>query len=113
MSLIFEGRISCFEPVTYLDRTGVTQIRPLLYISEQSVSNFAQRVSLPVVENPCPADKHTKRQEIKELIRQLKKRNPFVEANIMKSVENVNLDACLGYVSRGKRHHFLDEYSAD
>ena len=69
MSLIFEGRISCFEPVTYLDRTGVTQIRPLLYISEQSVSNFAQRVSLPVVENPCPADKHTKRQEIKELKR--------------------------------------------
>ena len=54
---------------------------------------------------------HTsKRQEIKELFKTLKKTNPFVEANIMKSVENVNLDACIGYVSGGRRHHFLDEY---
>ena len=91
MSLIFEGRISCFEPVTYLDRTGVTQIRPLLYISEQSVSNFAQRVSLPVVENPCPADKHTKRQEIKELIFQLQGEYPDFKNKIFGAMQRFPL----------------------
>ena len=55
-------------------------------------------------------DTNSKRLEIKELIRELKKKNPYVEGNIFASVENVNLDACIGYVKDGKRHHFLDEY---
>ena len=69
MSLIFEGRLSCFQPVTWLDRMGITQIRPMLYCGEQMVRHTAQRLALPVVENPCPANGNTKRQEIKELIR--------------------------------------------
>ena len=52
MSLIFEGRLSCFQPVTYLDRTGITQIRPLLYCGETLIRHTAQRLALPVVENP-------------------------------------------------------------
>lgn len=76
MSLVYEGRISCFEPVTYLDRTGVTQIRPMLYIPEQTVVHFAERYGLPVVHNTCQADKHTKREEIKELTFELNKRYP-------------------------------------
>ena len=91
MSLIFEGRLSCFQPVTWLDRMGITQIRPMLYCGEQMVRHTAQRLALPVVENPCPANGNTKRQEIKELIKTLKETNPFVEANIMKSVENPGL----------------------
>ena len=54
MSLLFEGRIGCFEPVTYLDRTGVTQIRPMLYLTEGMVRTFAAEHDLPVVHNPCP-----------------------------------------------------------
>ena len=65
MSLLYEGRIGCFEPVTYLSRTGITQIRPMLYIGEQAIAHFAERYELPVVHNVCPADKHTKRQEVK------------------------------------------------
>ena len=54
---------------------------------------------------------HTsKRQEMKELIRTLRVNSPMIDANIMKSVENINLDACLGYVKKGVRHHFMDEY---
>ena len=68
MSLLYEGRISCFEPVTYLSRTGITQIRLMLYVGEQAVTRFAAREQLPVVHNTCPADKHPKRQEVKELI---------------------------------------------
>jgi len=89
MSLLYEGRISCFEPVTYLDRTGVTQIRPMLYISEKSVENFAARMQLPVVHNPCPADKHTKRQEIKDLIYRLQGTYPDLKARIFGSMQRL------------------------
>src|SRR5699024_3805926 len=51
LSLFCEGRISCFQPVTYLSRMGVTQIRPMLYVGEKAVANFAGRYHLPVVEN--------------------------------------------------------------
>ena len=91
MSLIFEGRISCFQPVTYLDRTGVTQIRPMLYISEKTVAHFASRMALPVVENTCPADKHTKRQEIKDLIYQLAGTYPDLKARIFGAMQRLPL----------------------
>ena len=68
MSLLFEGRLSCFLPVTHLDRTGLTAIRPLLYLHEKTIRNFAQRQALPVVCSACPADKATRRQEMKELL---------------------------------------------
>lgn len=54
LSLLFEGRLSCFRPVTYLDRSGVTQIRPMIYAGELKISNLAQELQLPVVENPAP-----------------------------------------------------------
>ena len=55
MSLFLEGRIGCFQPVTYLDRSQVTQIRPLLYVQEREVRGAVRRLNLPVVKNPCPA----------------------------------------------------------
>lgn len=67
MSLIFEGRLGCFQPVTYLSRTDVTQIRPLLYVKERQVVNAAKRLELPIVENPCPANGRNAPAEIKEL----------------------------------------------
>lgn len=80
ISLIFEGRLSCFQPVTWLDRMGITQIRPMLYCGEQMVRHTAQRLALPVVENPCPANGNTKRQEIKELIYELNGRYPGLKS---------------------------------
>ncbi|MGI6578107.1 MAG: hypothetical protein ACOX1Q_08870 [Eubacteriales bacterium] len=73
MSLIFEGRISCFQPVTYLDRKDVTIIRPMLYVEEKMLHNSAQELKLPVLESTCPANGHTKRQEIKQLLENLVK----------------------------------------
>ena len=67
LSLIYEGRISCFLPVTYLDRTGLTLIRPMLYLHEKTIRNFAERENLPVVHNPCPADKNTTREDVRAL----------------------------------------------
>ena len=92
MSLIYEGRISCFEPVTYLDRTCVTQIRPMLYIPEQTVAHFAQRYELPVVRNTCPADKHTKREEIKDLIYELQGRYPGLKDKLFGAIQRYPLN---------------------
>ena len=85
MSLLYEGRISCFQPVTHLDRTGVIQIRPMLYIHEKTVASFAQRENLPVLQNRCPVDKHTKREEIKDLIFTLAKRASLLQSRSSKA----------------------------
>ena len=91
MSLIFEGRLSCFQPVTYLDRTGITQIRPMLYCGENLIRHTAQRLNLPVVENPCPANGNTKRQEIKELIYELQGRYPGLKARAFGAMQRLPL----------------------
>lgn len=91
MSLLYEARINCFQPMTYLDRTGVTQIRPMLYIPEQSILHFAQRQTLPVVENECPADKTSKRHEIKELIFEMTGRYPELKNNVFGAMQRLPL----------------------
>lgn len=58
-------------------------------------------------------ENRSKRVEVKELIRTMKQTNPFVESNIFRSVENVNLDTVIGYKKDGKRCHFLDEYDVE
>ena len=91
MSLIFEGRLGCFQPVTYLSRTDVTQIRPLLYVKERQVVNAAKRLELPIVENPCPANGETRRQEIKELIASLEGRYPDLKQKIFGAMQRYPL----------------------
>ena len=91
MSLIYEGRISCFQPVTNLDRTGVIQIRPMLYIHEKTVDNFAQKMELPVLENRCPVDKYTKREEIKQLVYDLSATYPDLRERIFGAMQRFPL----------------------
>jgi len=91
MSLLYEGRISCFQPVTDLDRTGIIQIRPMLYIHEQSIDNFVARQNLPVVENRCPVDKETKRTEIKNLIYEMSATYPDMKDKIFGAMQRLPL----------------------
>ena len=91
MSLLFEGRISCFQPVTNLDGSGVIQIRPMLYIHEKTVDNFASRQGLPVIENRCPVDKATKREETKQLIYQLSQQYPDLKERIFGAMQRLPL----------------------
>lgn len=93
LSLFYEGRLSCFQPVTYLDRTGITQIRPLLYCGEGMLRNAAERNHLPVVFNPCPADGNTKRQEVKELIKSLDKQYPGLKSRVFGAMQGLPLPA--------------------
>ena len=82
MNLLFEGRIGCFQPVTYLDRTGITQIRPLLYCREDEIRRVAAREDLPVVENTCPMDGQSRRQEVKELLAGLEEKYPDIRQKL-------------------------------
>lgn len=91
MSLVYEGRISCFQPVTDLDRTGVIQIRPMLYVHEKTVENFAARMALPVLQNRCPVDKLTKREEIKKLVYDLSKTYPDLKERIFGAMQRLPL----------------------
>lgn len=92
LSLFYEGRINCFYPVTYLDRKGITVIRPLLYIPERQIANFARRQTLPVVQNLCPADKHTKREEVKELLRELERTHHDLRERIFGAIQRYPLE---------------------
>ena len=91
MSLLFEGRISCFRPVTYLDRSGVTQIRPLIYAGEQKIANLAEALQVPVVENPCPQDKSSKRYEIKQLLKTMSAEYPDMKSKIFGAMQRYPL----------------------
>ena len=91
MNLLFEGRIGCFQPVTYLDRRGITQIRPLLYCHEDEVRRAAAKLKLPVVQNPCPANGSTRRQEVKELLLQLEERYPNLRQKIFGAMQRYPL----------------------
>lgn len=92
MSLLFEGRLSCFRPVTYLDRSGVTQIRPLIYAGEQKIANLVEELALPVVENSCPMDKTSKRHEIKLLLSQMSSSYPDMKSKIFGAMQRLPLD---------------------
>ena len=82
MSLLFEGRINCFKPVTYMSRADVFQIRPMIYADEARVQSLCEKLSLPVVKNACPADRDSKRKEIKTLIKTLEADYPDLKTKI-------------------------------
>lgn len=92
MSLIFEGRISCFRPVTYLDRSDVWQIRPLIYAGEGRIAHLCERLSLPVVETTCPEDRESKRREIKNLISVLQKDYPDIKTKLFGAIQRLPLN---------------------
>ena len=87
LSLLFEGRLSCFRPVTYLDRSGITQIRPLIYCGEQKIAKLADQLSVPVVENPCPQDKASKRWEIKQLLKSMSADYPDMKSKVFGAMQ--------------------------
>jgi len=92
MSLLFEGRLSCFRPVTYMDRSGVTQIRPMVYAGEGKIANLAEKLSLPIVENPCPQDKASKRHEIKELLAKMSADYPDMKSKVFGAMQRLPLN---------------------
>lgn len=91
LSLIYEGRFHTFSPVTYLDRTDLTVIRPLMYMNEADVIGFVNKYNVPVVKSPCPVDGYTKREYVKNLLKKLNQENPGVKERMFTAIQNGNL----------------------
>ena len=91
MNLLYEGRIGCFEPVTYMSRSGVTQIRPMLYCREMDVTGFARREKLPIVESTCPMDKNSRREDTKKLLSQLTHQFPDLRTKLFGAMQRLPL----------------------
>ena len=89
MSLLYEGRLHCFQPVTYLDRTDTTQIRPMLYVNEASIIEFVKSQNLPVVHNPCSMNGTSKREEVKELIKMLSLTYPDLRTKLFGAIQRL------------------------
>lgn len=131
MGILYGGQINTMMPKLHSTNfSGMELIRPLYFVKEEDILAWRDSNHLHFLQCACRFTEqiakeraaageavnggdivHTsKRQEMKELIARLRKNSPFIDANIMKSVENINLDACLGYVQKGVRHHFLETY---
>lgn len=91
LSMIFEGRFYSFPPKTYLEDSNLTVIRPMIYVSEAEVKGFQNKYQLPVVKNPCPADGNTKREYVKQLIRQMNFDHPGVKSRLFHAIQNGNI----------------------
>jgi len=87
LSLFFEGRIHTFSPVTYLERTGLTVIRPLIYAPEKEIKSFVKKYGIETVPSPCPANGTTKRHYIKELLKELEKDNRKLKGNLFGAIK--------------------------
>lgn len=93
LSLIYEGHFYCFPPKTYLNRMDITVIRPMIFVPEADVIGFKNKYHLPAVKNPCPADGFTKREYVKNLIRQINHENPGAKDRMFSAVINGTIPA--------------------
>ena len=125
MGMMYGGQIQTMMPKLHSTNfEGMELIRPMYLIREDDIKGWRDYNGLHFIQcacrftdtcTTCRTDGSTgsKRVEIKNLIRQLKEINPYIESNIFKSVENVNLNTIIAYKENGKVHHFLDGYDMD
>lgn len=121
MGMLYGAQVQTMMPKLHSTNfEGMELIRPLYLIREDDIKAWRDYNGLHFIQCACKftdtcttcnnEENRSKRVEIKELIKEMKKKNPFVEANIFKSIENVNLDTVVGYKADGIRHSFLDDY---
>lgn len=87
LSLFYEGRLNSFSPLTYLSRVNVHVIRPMVYVPEAEIRGYAKRSELPIVHNPCPMDGKSKREDMKDFIREKTKQDKFFKTKIMHAIQ--------------------------
>ena len=92
LNLFFEGRLGCFQPVTYLSRMDLRLIRPMIYMPEKDVRYFAKSANLPVMKSPCPADGNTQREDMKQLLAKLDRENKGLRYRIFGAIQKGEID---------------------
>lgn len=101
LSLVYESRLSTLSPKSYLDRSGIKLIRPLLYTREKETAAFVAENNIPVIKNPCPADGATKREDMKELIKKINGIAPFAFDNMHSALVHPERNNLLDKLRRG------------
>ncbi|MBR2705478.1 MAG: tRNA 2-thiocytidine(32) synthetase TtcA [Clostridia bacterium] len=91
LNLLYGGSISTFAPMSYMDRSGITLIRPLIYAPEKYIRSFAKKNNLPVMPKVCPMDGVSKREDMKNLIYQFQKDIPRVRENLYGAIQRSNI----------------------
>jgi tRNA(Ile)-lysidine synthase TilS/MesJ len=91
LNMVFTGKLGSFQPRIYLDRSGLTLIRPLVYLQERVIRSIVDSENLPVIHNPCPANGNTKRHEVKGLIDAMEQLIPSARENLLTALSNVDL----------------------
>ena len=91
LNLLYGGSISTFAPKSYMDRSGITLIRPLIYAPEKSIKTFVKKNNIEVMPKCCPMDGVSKREDMKNLIHELQKDIPMVKTNIYGAIKRSNI----------------------
>ena len=124
MGMLYGAQVQTMMPKLHSTNfEGMELIRPLYLVREDDIKAWRDYNGLHFIQCACKftdtcttcnnEENLSKRVEVKELIQRLKKVNPYVESNIFRSVENVNLDTVIAYKQHGVRHHFLDTYDSE
>jgi len=109
MNLFFEGRLGCFQPVTYLSRRDLYLIRPMIYMPEKDVRYFASKADLPVVKSLCPADGNTEREEMKKLLASLERQNKGLRYRIFGAIQRGEIDGFREFGRMEGMKNYTDE----
>ncbi|NSW83044.1 MAG: tRNA 2-thiocytidine biosynthesis protein TtcA [Syntrophothermus sp.] len=89
MSMAYEGQARCFKPSSFLDRTGLTLVRPLVYVPENLIIRLCKKLNLPVESNPCPAAGQTKRALIQKWLAVLDNHHPQAKLHFLTAIEKL------------------------
>ena len=92
LNILYAGKIEVFWPKNTPDDRGMTLIRPLIYTTEKTVKSFCSKNGIEVVKNPCPMDKHTKRQTVEDIIKKAEAENRGVTHRIFRAIEKLGID---------------------
>lgn len=92
LNLLYGGSINTFAPVSFMDRSGITLIRPLVYAPEKSIKTFVKKNEISVMSKCCPMDGYSKREDMKNLIWELQKTIPNVKKNVFGSIKRGNIN---------------------
>ena len=116
LSMLYGGEVKTMMPKLHSDNfEGMELIRPLYLVKEEAIVNWAKYNNLEFINCACDftdsnRDTDSKRLEMKMLIKKFRETNPYIEQNIFKSVDNINLSTILGYHNGDKKYYFLDDY---
>lgn len=92
MNLFYGGKIGCFSPKSYLSRKNLYLIRPMVFCEETKIQSAVQRYRLPVIKSECPADGHTCRQSMQDLIKNLETQFPDLRTKVMGALQRADID---------------------